>query len=133
MGAIAHDDSQVVSAGRTRPAGALDGDPRGQVKYFKLGQLAFGIRAREEQKHLDHLGEVSRLVVHQREDATVLLGRPLAAERHVDLPKDRGQGGAELVRRVAGEAALALERLLEPGEQPVEGLAKVLKFIAGRR
>src|SRR5205085_6764085 len=58
----------------------------------------------------------------------VVVGRALAAERHVDLAEHHGQRRAELVRGVAGEPRLAVERLVEPVEEAVEGVGQVVQL-----
>ena len=61
----------------------------------------------------------------------VLVGRAVAAEGDVDLAEHGGQRRAELVRGVAGEPRLALERLVEAVEQAVEGVGQVVQLVAG--
>ena len=58
--------------------------------------------------------------MHSCYDGTVFVGRPVATQRHFQLAENRGERGAQLVRRISGKAPLPFERFLKPIEQAIE-------------
>ena len=54
-------------------------------------------------------------------------------QRDVEVGADHRQRVAQLVRRLLDEAALALERLVDAGQHPVEGVGQVLQLVGRAR
>ena len=65
--------------------------------------------------------------------ALILFDRPLAAPRHLELPQQRRQRRAQLVRGIARESLLPLEFLVQPVEQPVERPRQKIQLVARSR
>ena len=61
------------------------------------------------------------LALHCGQDPLVLLRRPVPPQGHFDLAQQGSERRPQLVRGVAGEAALAREGVFQAVEQPVEG------------
>ena len=100
---------------------------------LQVGQAGLGVGPGKEQQRLDDPPEPDGVVVKPVKDALVLLDGARAAAGDLDRGDQGGQRGAELVRRLAGELPLSLERHVQAVEQPVEAAGEVLQLVAGPR
>ena len=120
---------QIVPAWVFRPGLQVVGKPFGQVDRLELGEPALVISTSEEEQPLDDPLQVLTLPLQGIQDPVIILDGPVFPERDLDLTKHRGEWRSKLVRGVAGESPLALERFLKAIEQSVEGAAQLFQFV----
>ena len=114
----------------------MTSQPGPEVQKFQLGPCAF--RQGQEEQRLDDLTQAGALCQDPFQDLAVLLSRAIAAERDLDLAEQGRQGRMKLVRRIAGEPPLPVmrflqtdKRVVQTGQQIVEGVAQFFQLIAG--
>src|SRR5262252_1332342 len=122
-----------VDARALRTAGAdLEGLEHERLEIDAIARDTHGRGgAREEQEILGEPGQVFHLLEAGAENATIFFGRALGAEGDFDLTLERGEGRAQLVRRVGGEATRLGEGSLEAGEHGVEGIREMIDLVLG--
>src|SRR5581483_1355783 len=86
-------------------------------------QLA-AVRAGEQQQVLGEARQTLRLLRGRANRGLELRSRPRTAQRELELAAQQGERRPQLVARVAQEAALVLERRLEPLEHVVQRLGE---------
>ena len=104
--------------------------PLGQIELFQTVKLRLSICAGEKQQRLDNLVQIAGLALHRFEHFAILAGITLASQGNFQLPENRCERRAQLMRGFAGEPALSLERVLQSYQQLVERHAQVFDLIA---
>ena len=100
-------------------------------RAFRRRSVRVGARDREQVARQRF--ERVRFGRDRRERAAVFLRRAVLAQREVGFRADHGQRRAQLVRRVAGEAALAVERALQAVQHAVERGREAAQLVGARR
>ena len=103
-------ESKSAGAGVIRPSLEVVRHPPRQVHRIGLGPAAFG--PRQQEQRFDDLPQADPLVADPLQDAAILPRRAIATERDLDLAEQGRQGGAELMRGIAGEPLLPVVRLV---------------------
>ncbi len=116
-----------------RPAAEVVSSPGGELDPLELGPCGLGLGPRHEQQRVHDLLEPDGLAVDVFESAPVFVGGPIAAECDLDLAERGRQGSPQLVRGIAGEPTLPLQRLMEALEQAVERAGQSVQLVAGPR
>jgi hypothetical protein len=92
------------------------------------GQLV-ALGARHQEQIVDQARQALRLVDGGADSAGELRARGAVARDELELGPEHRQRRAQLVAGVGGEAALALEAVLEPREHLVEGRAETMELV----
>jgi hypothetical protein len=87
---------------------------------------------RQFQQRGDHLGQAPGSVRDFGEVGAEFWMGWLSEQRELGGPADRGQRCADLVRELSAEPLLSADRVRDPVEQMIEGLAKLAEFVDGR-
>ena len=116
------DDGDVPRIGQHLAAAHALGDDLIEVEIGGDDLALPGIDAREQEHVLHQSGQTARLLADDAEGLAVLgLGARIAAQRHVGGRAHDRHRRSQLVRRVGHEAALLVDRVVEPVDQIVEG------------
>src|SRR5260370_15322001 len=103
-----------------------------EVEIKRLERILAGVRARQGEEVLDDmLQQLSFLAENSQRLAVFLLRAFLLRQGNLRFPAQDGYRGAQLVGGIRNEPSLAVEGLIEPIEQLIEGPRQLPEFVPG--